>query len=122
MKFKQKLIEELSHDVHTIYFLFSFPESSKVETLKLENFLRAVPNVTVVSPQSTKRRGGRILIKFLVKIHDFYLGTGDVKAYVRRELIPAIKRTTPSEYRPTIVDWKLYDEMQDRSKAYRWTF
>ena len=106
-RIRRLMEQDISHDVHVIYFLMSFHQDRGVETLKLENFLRAIPNVTVVSPKSTKRRRGRIFIKTLIKVHDQFVGQIGIDSYIRTILIPSIKKNCPGPYRPTILDWQV---------------
>jgi len=121
-KIKKLTEQDLSHDVHVIFFLMSFHQDRGVETLKLENFLRAVPNVTVVSPQSTKRRRGRIFIKTLIKVHDFFVGEVGIDSYVRTILIPSIKKNCPGPYRPVILDWEVKHQGEEyKVEPYRWS-
>jgi len=106
-RIKRLTEQDISHDVHVISFLMSYPQDSGVETLKLQNFLRAVPNVTVVTPRSTKRTRGRIFISALIKVHDQFIGQIGLDSYVRTVLIPSIKKNSPGNYQPTILDWKV---------------
>ena len=113
--------EELSFDLHTISFLFSYHKNAKVETLKLENFLRAIPNVTVVTPQETRSQGGRKFIDFHIKVHSQFVGDRGLNYYIKSVLIPSIKKNCPENYRPTILDWSIEDDRKNPQQAlYRW--
>jgi hypothetical protein len=112
---------DLTHELHVVKFLFSYHADAGVETLKLENFLRAVPNVTVVNPQDTRRQGGRKYVDVLIKVHDYFTGVGGIEEYVREVLIPSIKKNCPKEYRPTILDWKVVKgKPRPSPRSYRW--
>ena len=107
---KRLLTEDVEIDIYTIEMLFSYDARKDVETGKLENILRAVPNVTVVSSLETIKRGGNIYIRMMLKINSLYIGNQRVESYIRNTLIPSIKKNTPSEYRPNILDWKVIKE------------
>ena len=111
----------ISHELHVVRFLFSFHADAKVETMKLENFLRAVPNITVVNPQDTRNQGGRKYIDVLIKFHDQFVGTQELQSYIRNVLIPSIKKNCPKEYRPSILDWKIVKgKPRPSPRGYRW--
>ena len=107
---KRLLTEDVDIDIYTIEMLFSFDARKDVETGKLENILRAVPNVTVVSSEETIKRGGNIYIRMMMKINSLYIGNQRVESYIRNVLIPSIKKNTPTEYRPNILDWKVIEK------------
>ena len=118
-KIKRLLAEDVEFEIETIKFLFSFHQEAQVETQKMENLLRAVPNVTVVNPQETVRRGGRIFISVLIKVNAFFFGPLQVRTYVSEVLIPSIKKNMPPDYNPTILDWSIIDPRQ-KIDPYRW--
>ena len=107
---KRLLTEDVDIDIYTIEMLFSYSAQKGVETGKLENILRAVPNVTVVSSEETIKRGGNIYIRMMIKINSLYIGNQRVESYIRNVLIPSIKKNTPTEYRPNILDWKVIEK------------
>ena len=107
---KRLLTEDVDIDIYTIEMLFSFDARKDVETGKLENILRAVPNVTVVSSEETIKRGGNIYIRMMMKINSLYIGNQRVESYIRNTLIPSIKKNTPGDYRPNILDWKVIEK------------
>ena len=107
---KRLLTEDVEIDIYTIEMLFSYDARKDVETGKLENILRAVPNVTVVSSLETIKRGGNIYIRMMIKINSLYIGNQRVESYIRNTLIPSIKKNTPTEYRPNILDWKVIEK------------
>jgi len=107
---KRLLTEDVDIDIYTIEMLFSYDARKDVETGKLENILRAVPNVTVVSSLETIKRGGNIYIRMMIKINSLYIGNQRVESYIRNTLIPSIKKNTPTEYRPNILDWKVIEK------------
>ena len=107
---KRLLTEDVDIDIYTIEMLFSYSAQKDVETGKLENILRAVPNVTVVSSEETFKRGGNIYIRMMMKINSLYIGNQRVESYIRNTLIPSIKKNTPTEYRPNILDWKVIEK------------
>ena len=107
---KRLLTEDVDIDIYTIEMLFSYDARKDVETGKLENILRAVPNVTVVSSLETIKRGGNIYIRMMMKINSLYIGNQRVESYIRNTLIPSIKKNTPAEYRPNILDWKVIEK------------
>ena len=107
---KRLLTEDVDIDIYTIEMLFSYDARKGVETGKLENILRAVPNVTVVSSLETIKRGGNIYIRMMIKINSLYIGNQRVESYIRNTLIPSIKKNTPTEYRPNILDWKVIEK------------
>jgi len=107
---KRLLTEDVDIDIYTIEMLFSFDARKDVETGKLENILRAVPNVTVVSSEETIKRGGNIYIRMMMKINSLYIGNQRVGSYIRNTLIPSIKKNTPGDYRPNVLDWKVIEK------------
>ena len=107
---KRLLTEDVEIDIYTIEMLFSYDARKDVETGKLENILRAVPNVTVVSSLETIKRGGNIYIRMMIKINSLYIGNQRVESYIRDTLIPSIKKNSPTEYRPNILDWKVIEK------------
>ena len=107
---KRLLTEDVEIDIYTIEMLFSYDARKDVETGKLENILRAVPNVTVVSSLETIKRGGNIYIRMMLKINSLYIGNQRVESYIRNVLIPSIKKNAPTEYRPNILDWKVIEK------------
>ena len=107
---KRLLTEDVEIDIYTIEMLFSYDARKDVETGKLENILRAVPNITVVSSEETIKRGGNIYIRMIMKINSLYIGNQRVESYIRNGLIPSIKKNTPTEYRPNILDWKVIEK------------
>ena len=107
---KRLLTEDVDIDIYTIEMLFSYDARKDVETGKLENILRAVPNVTVVSSLETIKRGGNIYIRMMIKINSLYIGNQRVESYIRDTLIPSIKKNSPTEYRPNILDWKVIEK------------
>ena len=104
---KRLVMEDLEIEIHAIDMLLSYSIQRGVETGKLENIMRAVPNVTVVRTHETVRRGGTIYIKMVIKVNSLFIGNQTVEAYIRDTLIPSIKKNAPAEYRPNILDWKL---------------
>tara|TARA_R100001086_G_scaffold134304_1_gene69857 strand:- start:122 stop:454 length:333 start_codon:yes stop_codon:yes gene_type:complete len=107
---KRLLTEDVDIDIYTIEMLFSYDARKDVETGKLENILRAVPNVTVVSSLETIKRGGNIYIRMMIKINSLYIGNQRVESYIRNTLIPSIKKNSPTDYRPNILDWKVIEK------------
>ena len=107
---KRLLTEDVEIDIYTIEMLFSYDARKDVETGKLENILRAVPNVTVVSSLETIKRGGNIYIRMMIKINSLYIGNQRVESYIRNTLIPSIKKNSPTDYRPNILDWKVIEK------------
>ena len=107
---KRLLTEDVDIDIYTIEMLFSYSAQKDVETGKLENILRAVPNVTVVSSLETIKRGGNIYIRMMMKINSLYIGNQRVESYIRNTLIPSIKKNSPTDYRPNILDWKVIEK------------
>ena len=107
---KRLLMEDLELDIYAIEMLFSYNAQRDVETGKLENILRAVPNITVVSSQETIKRGGKIYIRMTIKVNSLFIGNQAVGTYIRDMLIPSIKKNSPSGYRPNILDWKVIPE------------
>ena len=107
---KRLLIEELDVDIYTIEMLLSYDARKDVETGKLENIIRSVPNVTVASSQETIKRGGNIYIKMNIKVNSLYIGNQRVESYITNTLIPSIKKNSPAEYRPNILDWKVISQ------------
>ena len=107
---KRLLTEDVDIDIYTIEMLFSFDARKDVETGKLENILRAVPNVTVVSSEETIKRGGNIYIRMMMKINSLYIGNQRVELYIRNTLIPSIQKNTPGDYRPNVLDWKVIEK------------
>ncbi len=107
---KRLLTEDVEIDIYTIEMLFSYDARKDVETGKLENILRAVPNITVVSSEETIKRGGNIYIRMMMKINSLYIGNQRVESYIRNTLIPSIKKNSPTEYRPNILDWKVIEK------------
>jgi len=107
---KRLLVEELEIDIYTIEMLLSYSAQRDVETGKLENIMRAVPNVTVASSQETIKRGGNIYIRMNLKVNSLYIGNQRVESYITNTLIPSIKKNSPPEYRPNILDWKVISQ------------
>ena len=107
---KRLLIEDLELEIYSIEMLFSYSAQRDVETGKLENILRAVPNVTVVSSEETTKKGGRIYIRMILKVNSLFIGNQRVESYIMDTLIPSIKKNSPPEYRPSILDWKVIRE------------
>ena len=107
---KRLLVEELEIDIYAIEMLLSYSAQRDVETGKLENIMRAVPNVTVASSQETVKRGGNIYIRMNLKVNSLYIGNQRVESYITNTLIPSIKKNAPAEYRPNILDWKVIGE------------
>jgi len=107
---KRLLMEDLELEIYTLQMLFSYDDRAGVETGKLENILRAVPNVTVVNSEETIKRGGKIYIRLHLKINSLFVGNQRVESYIRDTLIPSIKKNSPPEYRPNILDWKVISE------------
>jgi len=103
-------MEDLEIEIYAIDMLLSYSIQRDVETGKLENIMRAVPNVTVASSQETVKRGGRIYIKMVIKVNSLFIGNQTVEAYIRDTLIPSIKKNSPAEYRPNILDWKVISQ------------
>jgi len=107
---KRLVMEDLEIEIYAIDMLLSYSIQRDVETGKLENIMRAVPNVTVASSQETVKRGGRIYIKMVIKVNSLFIGNQTVEAYIRDTLIPSIKKNSPAEYRPNILDWKVISQ------------
>ena len=104
---KRLLAEDVEIDIYTIEMLFSFSSQKSVEVGKLENILRAVPNVTVVTSKETIKRGGNTYMRMTIKINSLYVGNQRVESYIKNTLIPSIKKNTPGDYRPNVLDWKV---------------
>jgi len=107
---KRLLLEDLELEIYTLQMLFSYDDRTGVETGKLENILRAVPNITVVSSEETIKRGGKLYIRMNLKINSLFIGNQRVESYIQNTLIPSIKKNSPREYRPNILDWKVIAE------------
>jgi len=107
---KRLLMEDLELNIYTIEMLFSYSAQADVETGKLENILRAVPNITVSSSQETIKRGGKKYVRMTIKINSLFVGNRTVGTYIKDVLIPSVKKNLPGEYRPTILDWKIIEE------------
>ena len=39
-----------------------------------------------------------------------YIGNQRVESYIRNTLIPSIKKNTPGDYRPNVLDWKVIEK------------
>jgi hypothetical protein len=110
MFMKRLTVEDLEVEIFSVKMLFSYNDQAGIETGKFENILRAVPNVTTASSQETIKRGGKVFIRMTLKINSLFIGNQTVEQYIKDTLIPSIKKNSPSEYRPNILDWKVIKE------------
>jgi len=118
IKTREYLIEEkedLEVNIHTVHMLLSLRDGIGLEVGKLEDLIRALPNVTVARSKQTIRRGGRMFVEMVIKVNSVYFYHRTPNEYVKQVLISSFNKNMPGDYKAGIVDWSLLAQNKENT-------